>query len=52
MMNETTKEWLLKVESHIEEGQLKAPYGMLMALINAASTTMALDMVNWRLTAH
>nr|UAJ23566.1 PB1 [Granville quaranjavirus] len=48
MMNEATREWFEKASSHIEEGYLKAPYGMLMGMLNAASTTMVLAAVNWR----
>lgn len=48
MMNEKTKEWFMKASQHIEEGYLKAPYGMLMGMLNATSTTMVLATVNWR----
>nr|UUT42619.1 MAG: polymerase PB1 [Orthomyxoviridae sp.] len=48
MMNETTKQWFEKAADHIEEGYLRAPYGMLMGMLNATSTTMVLATVNWR----
>nr|UYL95485.1 MAG: polymerase basic 1 protein [Yushu Ortho tick virus 1] len=48
MMNDVTREWYQKAASHIEAGYLKAPYGMLMGMLNAASTTMALAAVDWR----
>nr|UUT42600.1 MAG: polymerase PB1 [Orthomyxoviridae sp.] len=49
MMNETTREWYLKAKDSIHNGYLTAPYGMLMGMLNAASTTMALAAVEWRL---
>lgn len=49
MMDDVTKEWFDKTLPHMEEGYLKAPYGMLMGMLNAASTTMALAAVPWRL---
>lgn len=52
MMNSTTKEWFEKTMPHLEEGYLKAPYGMLMGMLNAASTTMVLAAVNWRKQAN
>nr|URY50684.1 PB1 protein [Quaranjavirus sp.] len=48
MMNDKTKEWYMRAEQHIDEGYLKAPYGMLMGMLNATSTTMVLATVNWR----
>nr|QKK82920.1 PB1 [Uumaja virus] len=49
MMGERTKEWFEKAEPHLDgKGYLKAPYGMLMGMLNAASTTMGLAAVNWR----
>ncbi|KAL1485077.1 hypothetical protein MTO96_032191 [Rhipicephalus appendiculatus] len=52
MMNPSTKEWFEKISPHIEEGYLKAPYGMLMGMLNAASTTMALAAVTWRMNTN
>ncbi|ASR92124.1 polymerase PB1 [Araguari virus] len=49
-MNEKTKEWFEKAEKHIDkEGYLHAPYGMLMGMLNAGSTTLALPATSWRL---
>nr|UYL95483.1 MAG: polymerase basic 1 protein [Tongren Ortho tick virus 1] len=52
MMNSVTKEWFLKAKDSIQNGYLTAPYGMLMGMLNAASTTMALSAVRWRLTEN
>nr|AXL67889.1 polymerase PB1 [Quaranjavirus quaranfilense] len=49
-MNEKTLEWFRKIKEHLDgEGYVKAPFGMLMGMLNAGSTTLALPATKWRL---
>lgn len=48
-MDDVTREWFDKTAPHLEEEYFKTPYGMLMGMLNAASTTMARAAVPWRL---
>ncbi|AFN73049.1 polymerase PB1 [Tyulek (Tjuloc) virus] len=49
-MSEKTLEWFRKVKEHLDsEGYVRAPFGMLMGMLNAGSTTLALPATTWRL---
>ncbi|QQO86214.1 polymerase basic 1 protein [Lake Chad virus] len=49
-MSEKTKAWFIQVKEHLDhEGYVKAPFGMLMGMLNAGSTTLALPATSWRL---
>ncbi|AIY25030.1 polymerase basic 1 protein [Wellfleet Bay virus] len=52
-MNKKTLQWFEKAERHIDpEGYMHAPYGMLMGMLNAGSTDLALPATKWRLPSH
>ncbi|ACY56284.1 polymerase basic 1 protein [Quaranjavirus johnstonense] len=49
-MNKKTLSWFREIKEHLDsEGYVRAPFGMLMGMLNAGSTTLALPATNWRL---